>query len=532
MIGKSYNHNQRNCHNLLDETARNISLTTDFWSSRAKHGYLGVTATWITPDLKIKNVMLEINYIPSPHTAVVIADSLHKIISDWKLEDRISSITTDNGANMVASIPFLKIKPGCSDILCLPCTAQTLQLAIIKGLAPVEVLVARVRRLVRFFVTQKQVERLTAVQKKLGYNEVLYLIQDVPTRWNSTYYAWDCIYFLKDAIIQLQTDLITSSIREEKNDGIKLKKIMLSDSEWELIDQLVTLLMPFEEETRKFSGGTYVTLSRMISTIKELIFDLARDFPSNNTTNLSYEDNEEVNTFPIETNDEEVISDFTNKKISIKEPLNTTGVLNKVQNNIYNALIFYWNIPNELGLMAALLDPRYKNLDFVKDEDERQQIIQKLRDEYNKINNEPANSQEEIQLEPVSPEEGSSRSYKKYQQLRLMKYKNKQQVLNDESTAKVDKIAEYLAMPLAMETEDPLEWWKAHVQIFPNLSKLARKYLVIPATSVSSERLFSDAGNLINAQRTRLNTNLVGKMLFLKRNMNVMNVFARNWNEE
>ncbi|CAB4428330.1 unnamed protein product [Rhizophagus irregularis] len=195
----------------------------------------------------------------------------------------------------------------------------------------------------------------------------------------------------------------------------------------------------------------------MISTIKELIFDLAGDFPSDNTTNLSYEDNEEVNTFPIETNDEEVISDFTNKKISIKEPLNTTGVLNKVQNNIYNALIFYWNIPNELGLMAALLDPRYKNLDFVEDEDERQQIIQKLRDEYNKINNETANSQEEIQLEPVSPEEGSSRSYKKYQQLRLMKYKNKQQVLNDESTAKVDKIAEYLAMPLAMETEDPLE---------------------------------------------------------------------------
>ncbi|CAB4415453.1 unnamed protein product [Rhizophagus irregularis] len=284
MIGKSYNHNQRNCHNLLDETARNISLTTDFWSSRAKHGYLGVTATWITPDLKIKDVILE-------------------------LEDRISSITTDNGANMVASIPFLKIKPGCSDILCLPCTAHTLQLAIIKGLAPVEVLVARVRRLM--------FQPVGILHTMLG---IVFI-------------------FFKDAIIQLQTDLITSSIREEKNDGAKLKKIMLSDSEWELIDQLVTLLMPFEEETRKFSGGTYVTLSRMISTIKELIFDLAGDFPSDNTTNLSYEDNEEVNIFPIETNDEEVISDFTNKKISIKEPLNTTGVLNKVQNTVLHTTI-------------------------------------------------------------------------------------------------------------------------------------------------------------------------------------------------
>ena len=287
--------------------------------------------------------MLEIKYIPSSHTAIVIANSLHKIILDWKLEDRISSIITDNGTNMVASIPLLKNKSGCSNILRLPCMAHTLQLAIIKGLSPAEVLVARARRLIRFFVMQKQVERLTAVQEKLGYKEILHLVQDIPTCWNSTYYAWDSLYFLKDAIIQLQTDLITSSIREEKNDGSKLKKIMLSDHEWELLDKLITLLMPFEEETRKFSGGTYVTLSRMISTIKELIFDLAGDFPLDNMTDFSYEDNEVIDTLTIEANDEEVISDFTNKKISIKEPLNTFGVFNKVKDNIYNALIFYWN---------------------------------------------------------------------------------------------------------------------------------------------------------------------------------------------
>ena len=82
MIGKSYDYNQNNLHNLLDETAQNVSLTTDFWSSKAKHDYLGVTATWITPDFKIKDVMLDIKYVSSPHTANVIAKSLHKIILD------------------------------------------------------------------------------------------------------------------------------------------------------------------------------------------------------------------------------------------------------------------------------------------------------------------------------------------------------------------------------------------------------------------------------------------------------------------
>ncbi len=180
--------------------------------------------------------------------------------------------------------------------------------------------------------------------------------------------------------------------------------------------------------------------------------------------------------------------------------------------------------------MAALLDPRYKNLDFIDDEDERQRIIQKLHDEYDEISSEIVIPQQKNQLAPIPPatEEGILCSYKEYHQFRLMKCKNRR--ISDEPTM-VDKIMDYLAMPLAMETENPLEWWKAHVQIFPNLFKLARKYLAIPATSVSSERLFSDAGNLINAQRTCLNTNLVEKMLFLKRNMNVMNVFAPNWND-
>jgi hypothetical protein len=51
----------------------------------------------------------------------------------------------------------------------------------------------------------------------------------------------------------------------------------------------------------------------------------------------------------------------------------------------------------------------------------------------------------------------------------------------------------------------------------------------IPATSVASERLFSDAGHLISPLRNRLNPALVAKMLFLKRHMKIMEVFAPDW---
>ena len=47
---------------------------------------------------------------------------------------------------------------------------------------------------------------------------------------------------------------------------------------------------------------------------------------------------------------------------------------------------------------------------------------------------------------------------------------------------------------------------------------MAKIYLAAPATSISSERLFSDTGNLLSAKRSRINAELFKCMIFLKRN--------------
>src|SRR6266542_1043417 len=74
-------------------------------------------------------------------------------------------------------------------------------------------------------------------------------------------------------------------------------------------------------------------------------------------------------------------------------------------------------------------------------------------------------------------------------------------------------------------------WLRVRAKIFPTLSQIARKYLGIPATSVSSKRLFSHASNLISVKRTRLYTSLAGQMLFSKRNICLMEVFPKEWGE-
>ncbi|CAG8688187.1 8905_t:CDS:2, partial [Cetraspora pellucida] len=60
---------------------------------------------------------------------------------------------------------------------------------------------------------------------------------------------------------------------------------------------------------------------------------------------------------PIDFDDEEVISNITKKKILIKAPLDTT----------------------------VLLDPHYKDLDFLYDDSEKQLIIQRLRNEFSEL---------------------------------------------------------------------------------------------------------------------------------------------------
>ena len=54
-----------------------------------------------------------------------------------------------------------------------------------------------------------------------------------------------------------------------------------------------------------------------------------------------------------------------------------------------------------------------------------------------------------------------------------------------------------------------LKWWKEHAVLFPYLSQVARRYLAMPATSASVERLFSVAGQVVTAKRNSLHVTLL-----------------------
>jgi hypothetical protein len=67
----------------------------------------------------------------------------------------------------------------------------------------------------------------------------------------------------------------------------------------------------------------------------------------------------------------------------------------------------------------------------------------------------------------------------------------------------------YLKQPSVDGDVNALDWWHQHQSIYPNLFRMACDYLAIPATSIPSERLFSNAGQLITDRRNCLKANTI-----------------------
>ncbi|GBC37627.2 zinc finger BED domain-containing protein 4-like [Rhizophagus irregularis DAOM 181602=DAOM 197198] len=196
MIGEAFKWSQEQLLELLKVDCIAASITTDFWTSKARHGYIGVTCSWISHDWTLRESLLALQRVKYPHTGEVIKELLDKFFSDWKITSKLLTMTTDNGSNIKKAGRLME-----RSISRLPCTAHTLQLTVGKGLNLVRALVLRAKRLINFFnILPKQRERLHTAQEFLRYTSIKHVIGDVSTRWNSTFYAWERLIELKRAI--------------------------------------------------------------------------------------------------------------------------------------------------------------------------------------------------------------------------------------------------------------------------------------------------------------------------------------------
>ena len=63
-----------------------------------------------------------------------------------------------------------------------------------------------------------------------------------------------------------------------------------------------------------------------------------------------------------------------------------------------------------------------------------------------------------------------------------------------------------------------INWWQERKHEYPNLFKAVRGMFCTPATSVPSERIFSEAGYISRARHSKIEPVNVDRYLFIKRN--------------
>ncbi|CAG8740338.1 13634_t:CDS:2, partial [Racocetra fulgida] len=180
---------------------------------------------------------------------------------------------------------------------------------------------------------------------------------------------------------------------------------------------------------------------------------------------INYEDDE--NLFEDATIDEE-------EEVQTYTPISID--LDEVKSNLYNAISHYWpNLTTPNSFLPCLLDPRCKSLTFVTF-DEQFATENLLYEEYTvKSTSTGKNAKNSILS-----------SFKKY------------------TPATVEELSDYLKLEEIDFDCDPFVWWHERRNKFSVMSQLAKKYLAVYTSSTASERLFSDAGNLITAKRTRI----------------------------
>src|SRR3954453_17857 len=306
----------------------------------------------------------------------------------------------------------------------------------------------------------------------------------------------------------------TESDTDTKKDLKRLKEIMLDDDEWKLLKQLTKILQPFYDATKLLGSEKYATASFMYYVVTTLqIKVIPKEVEVIDLTNDNDDAFDDVEFEDGNDNDVIIMNESANKKrkIKIKDPLNCEGKEEEVKRNLYHLLCHYWENPAKEGIISALLDLRVKGLNFISGI-KKEEIITFLHNKYQFVK---------------ESEEFAASTTPNNNDLDLLESNNSLLIdMFTESQNSENEINDYLSLPQFSLKTDPYKWWAGNQNRFPILSYLAKKYLSISATSTSSERLFSQAGNTMIAKRTQLKPKFFEKLLFLKKNHKVIgNIF-------
>jgi hypothetical protein len=189
-----------------------------------------------------------------------------------------------------------------------------------------------------------------------------------------------------------------------------------------------------------------------------------------------------------------------------KANVSDNDILIQIKSVVEQKMIDKIKIEN-LHKIAAFFDPRMKQLKILEQDDilwVKNQIKNQCIILLSQFDNDSDDSINTVQERP-------SKKSRKKETIDFSQYYDSSSDEGEE-----DEVDLYIKSKVPKNKDlDILQWWKDHKHEFPKLAILCAYYLAIPASSASSEREFSAAGQTINERRTNLNPETVDSILIL-----------------
>ena len=241
-----------------------VTITTDCWTSRQVEAYMTVTVHFIDMDWQLESRVLPTSILEGSHTGERISSALRDLFSAWGIQDKVTTIVTDNAANVKNAVALLGIRHQ-------PCFAHTLNFAVKEAIRKTPDVFAaknKVKNIVTFFHHSSLAN--TALREAHQTSGTVHrkLKQDVETRWNST-------FDMLQSYIQ-QHEQVTTALCLNKKHGM-----CLEDKDLELLRAAMATLEPFYEATVEMSAELHTSVSKII-----LLVHLLQECLSEDSTEL------------------------------------------------------------------------------------------------------------------------------------------------------------------------------------------------------------------------------------------------------
>ena len=470
---------------------RRAAVTVDHWTSISNETYGSLTVHWITDKFDLMNMPFNIRKMSGHTTGSDIATDIKSMCQATGVLPTCA--VSDCEPAMVAAWRFMDHgAQGCTDH-----RLEKIANKIFNSPSQSNAL-KKARKVAGHFHSSSQANDQLRQMSKLVLNRELTTVQDVETRWWST---WSCC----SRLLELKSTLVALvSIQDGTFIPIDCR---LSEDEWSTLRVCVSILTPLMETERTLEGEKYVTASLTIPLIfsirrsleeQALVPDISEDTRSSLTVMLNaltQRFGTLETTLPIDCLHGNALEGKKRQPCGFTQMQNFASALDIRTKSRFWLPEVDWPRLDRSMLQAVL---QLVTLDTVCNatipiiQPSTHPIIQVSGSSFDAFSmpNPVVHAHHAI---PAAVE--------------ITADCNRELLLFSRITQASGKIHD----------TNPLDFWKANADKYPLLSKLAKCSFGIPSTSGSSERLFSESGLVSTKKRNRLAHESIEELVFLRK---------------